>query len=189
MGQSRGSVCPRWWHRKVINLPPPIDTTHLQQHVDFFKIWKLDELLSTTKDKRYTLRWVGEAEPWSHITLLLPNMATHNRERSFQTSIFPRGVGSWCLTMGTLVPGIFIGKMSFQNIWLRKTMGRSDAQGRGGGKVLLETGILLLEGSLSLPCWTGQGWASWHLLRPEGIGGCSTPCFLAGMGEQGSPVP
>lgn len=66
-GREKGNS--RWWHRKILSLPPSTDTPNLQLHIDHFplkSIWKVDKLLSTTKDKRTTFSWVGEAEIQIH---------------------------------------------------------------------------------------------------------------------------
>ena len=58
----------RWWCRKIQNSPPPMDTPNLQLHMEqspLRKTGKLAECFSTTKDKRATSRWIGEAETLS----------------------------------------------------------------------------------------------------------------------------
>lgn len=38
----------RWWHRKILNITPPMDTPILQLHMDHFilkNIWKVNKLL------------------------------------------------------------------------------------------------------------------------------------------------
>lgn len=59
----------RWWHRKILNVPPPMDTGNLQLHTEH-SLWKRSEnwmnRVSTAKGKRTEMRWVGESEIRPH---------------------------------------------------------------------------------------------------------------------------
>lgn len=61
--------------------PLPTDAPNLQFHTDHFPLknfWKLDELFSTTIDKRTISRWVEEVETVTNKPIL--TIPTHNRE-------------------------------------------------------------------------------------------------------------
>lgn len=57
------------WPGKILNSPPPTDTTDLQLHMAQFplkKTWKLAGSSSTKKDLKVPSRWVGEVVTGSH---------------------------------------------------------------------------------------------------------------------------
>lgn len=62
------------------------------------KMWKLDELFSTTKDKRATSRWLNKSETLFHQAN--PGLVTHKREGSHQTGTSLRVMRGWCPTSG-----------------------------------------------------------------------------------------
>lgn len=102
----------RLQHPKILNLLPPEDTPNLQLCMDIFplkKIWKWDELISTTKVKRTTSRWVGKADKYSC-------------KKLYQTDASPWAKG-WCFMLSTWVPGKYIKETSPQNVRLGKPMG------------------------------------------------------------------
>lgn len=80
------------------------DIPNLQLHIHHFplkKIWNLDELLSTTKERRATSRWVGEAETWSFKKKKkkksYPTLQSSDVAHSYHLAGMSRGEWSQCL--------------------------------------------------------------------------------------------
>lgn len=86
----------RWWDRKILNSLPPVVVPNLHLHMDLFplkKYLKWRWTASPHKDKKYTSKWVGEAE-----TLLSPKTPcgrTHKREGSHQAEGHIRHPNLW----------------------------------------------------------------------------------------------
>ena len=65
----------RWWHRRILDSPPLMNSVNLQLHMKqspLKKIWKLAEhLLHLLRWGKVTLRWIEQAEIQSHYKLNL----------------------------------------------------------------------------------------------------------------------
>ena len=68
LAEEKEGVGSRCWHRKILNSPPLMDTqksTATYGNIPSEQNLRSSYSYSTTKDKRATSRWVGEAGTWS----------------------------------------------------------------------------------------------------------------------------
>lgn len=115
-------AAPRWWFRKILNSPPLMDTRNLQLRTDHFplhEIWKLDQLLSTAKDKRTMWRQVEEAEstpptPQAQQHTIGRDLTKHVLLPEKQGIAAPHGAPQpWGSALGRWVPRI----LGLENQW------------------------------------------------------------------------